>query len=250
MPRYFLKLAYKGSNYHGWQKQDNAHTVQQELESALSALIGTTTETVGCGRTDTGVHAREFYTHFDSENALTDKNFFIYKLNKILPPDISAASLFTVHPNANARFDALSRSYHYQIARRKNPFELDFSYYLYGVLDIGKMNSAAKLLFDHEDFSSFSKSNTQVVTNNCKIYKAEWYQKDDLLLFEIKANRFLRNMVRAIVGTLIQVGRGEITEAEFSDIIASKNRSRAGFSVPAEGLFLTQVDYPDTVFIE
>ncbi len=250
MPRYFLKLAFKGTAYHGWQKQENAHSVQEELNSGLCMMLGGTVETLGCGRTDAGVHAREFYAHFDAENEISDAKFFIYKLNKILPPDIAAAAVFKVSPLANARFDAISRTYHYQIVRRKNPFELDSAYYLYGALDIGKMNSASKLLFNFEDFTSFSKSNTQVFTNHCKVFKAEWYQKGDLFIFEIKANRFLRNMVRAIVGTLLQVGRGELSENEFSGIIAAKNRSLAGFSVPAEGLFLTQVEYPDAVFLE
>jgi tRNA pseudouridine38-40 synthase len=248
MPRFFIKLAYKGSNYHGWQRQENAHSIQAELDSALSVLLAATIETVGCGRTDTGVHARIFYAHFDYENELNDEKFVLYKLNRILPKDISVASIFKVRDTANARFDALSRTYHYFISRSKNPFEMDTSYYLYGLLDIGKMNHAAKLLFEYEDFTSFSKSNTQVLTNNCKVYKAEWYQKGDQLIFEIKANRFLRNMVRAIVGTLIQVGKGEITEQDFAKIIESKNRSQAGFSVPAEGLFLTQVEYPDSIF--
>ncbi len=250
MPRYFIKLAYKGTHFHGWQKQENAHSIQEELDAGLSTLLAAPIETIGCGRTDTGVHAREFYAHFDSENELSDEKFLLYKLNKIISKDIAAYSIYKVNEGANARFDALSRTYQYFISRGKNPFEMDTSYYLYGVLDIGKMNSAAKLLFNYEDFTSFSKSNTQVLTNNCKIYKAEWYQKGDQLIFEIKANRFLRNMVRAIVGTLIQVGRGEITEQDFAKIIESKNRSSAGFSVPAEGLFLTQVEYPDGIFEE
>ncbi len=250
MPRYFLKLAYKGTHYHGWQKQENAHSVQQELESGLSTLLLTAIDTVGCGRTDTGVHAREFFAHFDSERELQDESFLLYKLNKILPNDLAVYSFYKVKEGANARFDALARTYQYYISRSKNPFEMDTAYYLYGILDIGKMNNAAKILFDYEDFTSFSKSNTQVLTNNCKIYKAEWFQKSDQLIFEIKANRFLRNMVRAIVGTLIQVGRGELSESEFAKVIEAKNRSLAGFSVPAEGLYLTQVDYPDTIFEE
>ncbi len=248
MHRYFIKLAYKGTAYHGWQKQDNAHSIQQELENALEALLGKSTETLGCGRTDAGVHAREFYAHFDAETRIADEKFIVYKLNKILPKDISVSSVFEVKDSANARFDAVSRTYQYYISRKKNPFEIETAYYLYGVLDIGKMNRAAKLLFNHIDFTSFSKSNTQVFTNNCTILKAEWYQKDALLIFEIKANRFLRNMVRAIVGTLLQVGKGELSEEEFEKIILSKNRQLAGFSVPAEGLFLTQVDYPDHIF--
>ncbi len=247
MPRYFIKLAYKGTNFHGWQKQDNANSIQQELDNALSVLLGDSMETLGCGRTDAGVHAREFYAHFDCEEPIADPKFVVYKLNKILPHAIVVYSLFPVHALANARFDALSRTYQYFISRSKNPFETDTCYYQYGVLDIGKMNSAAKLLLNYEDFTSFSKSNTQVYTNNCKVMKAEWYQKSDLIIFEIKANRFLRNMVRAIVGTLLQVGRGEISETEFEHIITSKNRALAGFSVPAEGLFLTHVEYPDSI---
>jgi tRNA pseudouridine38-40 synthase len=249
MPRYFIKLAYKGTHFHGWQKQENAPTIQQELENALSILLSTPIETIGCGRTDTGVHARQFYAHFEYDAELNDEKFVVYKLNRILPPEICIYSIFKVKDGANARFDALSRTYQYFISRSKNPFEQDTTYYLYGILDIGKMNRASQLLLNYEDFTSFSKSNTQVLNNKCKIYKAEWYQKADQFIFEIKANRFLRNMVRAIVGTLIQVGKGEITEQEFTQIIDAKNRSEAGFSVPAEGLFLTHIEYPDSIFL-
>ena len=249
MHRYFLKLAYKGTHYHGWQRQENAHSVQEELENGLKTLLEIPCETLGCGRTDTGVHARQFYAHFDVNDQISDEKFFIYKLNKILPNDIVALGLIKVKNGANARFDAISRSYQYQISRRKNPFEQETSYYHYGVLDIGKMNAASKLLFNYQDFTSFSKSHTQVATNNCTIMKAEWFQNSDIYIFEIKANRFLRNMVRAIVGTLMQVGKGQISAEDFCKIIEAKNRSTAGFSVPAEGLYLTHVEYPDTIFI-
>ena len=249
MPRYFIKLAYKGTNYHGWQRQENAHSIQAEVDAALEKMLGQSIETLGCGRTDAGVHAREFYAHFDINEPIADTKFLVYKLNKILPAAIVVYSVFEVTSGANARFDALSRTYHYVISRSKNPFELETAYYLYGLLDIGKMNAASKLLFNHVDFTSFSKSNTQVFSNNCKIYKAEWYQKGDLVIFEIKANRFLRNMVRAIVGTLLQVGRGELSSEDFDAIILAKDRSAAGFSVPAEGLFLTQIEYPDSIFL-
>ena len=248
MQRYFIKIAYRGTDYHGWQKQENAHSVQAELDTALTTLFSEPIDSLGCGRTDAGVHAKEFYAHFDYENELVDEKFVLYKLNRILPIDIAAQSIFKVRNTAHARFDASSRTYQYFISRNKNPFELDTAYYLYGVLDVGKMNRAAKLLLDYEDFTSFSKSHTQVFTNNCKVYQAEWFQKADTLIFEIKANRFLRNMVRAIVGTLIQVGKGEINEEDFAKIIESKNRSNAGFSVPACGLYLTHVEYPDGIF--
>lgn len=249
MPRYFIKIAYRGTDYHGWQKQENANSVQAELESALTVLLSQTIETTGCGRTDTGVHAKEFYAHFDYENEIGDEKFVIYKLNKILPIDIAAHSIFKVRNAASARFDATSRTYQYFITRTKNPFELDTAYYLYGHLDIEKMNRAAQILFQYEDFTSFSKSNTQVFTNNCKIMKASWTQLNNTLIFEITANRFLRNMVRAIVGTLLQIGKGEIGEDDFIKIIESKNRSNAGFSVPACGLFLTHVEYGDGIFV-
>lgn len=243
MQRYFIKLAYNGGNYHGWQLQENAHTVQAELNNALSTVFSEKIETTGCGRTDTGVHAKEFYAHFDSEKHNLDNNDLVFKINKFLPKDIGLSKIIKVQETAHARFDAISRTYHYYISRVKDPFLHGSSYFLYGALDIAAMNKAAQLLFEYSDFSCFSKSKTQVKTNDCKITEAQWEQQGDILVFKISANRFLRNMVRAIVGTLLEAGRNQISTEDFKNIIENKNRSDAGFSVPAEGLFLTKVKY-------
>lgn len=245
LQRYFIKLAYNGTNYHGWQLQENSHTVQAELNHALSTVFCEKVETTGCGRTDTGVHAKEYYAHFDSERIDLDDKDLLFKINKFLPKDIGLGKIFKVNEAAHARFDAISRTYHYYISRVKDPFMHGSSYYLYGQLDLDLMNKATRLLFEYTDFSCFSKSRTQVKTNDCTIKEATWEDKGDVLIFKISANRFLRNMVRAIVGTLIETGRKQISLEDFKNIIENKNRSGAGFSVPAEGLFLTKIDYPE-----
>ncbi|MCF8299202.1 MAG: tRNA pseudouridine(38-40) synthase TruA [Saprospiraceae bacterium] len=248
--RYFIQLSYNGANYHGWQLQDNSISVQQVLNEAISLLLNSNISITGVGRTDTGVHAKEFYAHFDYENINEEQSKqLVYKLNKFLPNDISIKKIVPVKNDANARFDAISRTYKYYISLNKNPFFDLLSYYLYGELDVDKMNEAAKVLFDYNDFTSFSKTGTQVKTNNCKIYHAAWEQNDEMLVFTIKADRFLRNMVRAIVGTLLDIGRGKIDILEFRNIIESKNRSDAGYSVPAKALFLTKIEYPDSIFL-
>ena len=247
--RYFIKLGYNGKNYHGWQLQDNSVTVQQVLDEALSVLLKTEIRTTGAGRTDTGVHAREFFAHFDLEEQLTDIPSLIFKLNSFLPHDISVYNIIYVKPEAHARFDAISRTYKYQISHLKDPFNNDFTYYLYGPIDVEKMNRATAILFEYIDFSSFSKSGTQVKTNNCKISFAEWKNVSNMLIFTITADRFLRNMVRAIVGTLIDVGLGKLDEEDFRKIIESKDRSDAGYSVPARGLFLEKIEYPEDTFV-
>ncbi len=247
MQRYFLKLSYNGTNYHGWQVQENTpKTVQQVVNDSLSMLLNETIETMGCGRTDSGVHAKEFYAHFDSEknDLQIDPRLWLYKFNLVLPHDIAIQKIIQVKQDANARFNALSRTYEYIINRKKNPFLIDKAYYLYGELNVKLMNEAIKELFSHNDFSCFSKTRTQVKTNICKIIKAEWKEENDLLVFTITANRFLRNMVRAIVGTMIEIGQGKISLEEFKKIIEGKNRSDAGFSVPAYGLYLKNVEYP------
>lgn len=253
MQRYFLKLSYNGTAYHGWQVQKNtAATIQGVLNTIVSRLLNEPVYLTGCGRTDAGVHAQVFYAHFDAanESLIANKDKWIYKFNKALPVDIAIQNLYAVKADASTRFDAQSRSYKYFIAQKKDPFRVNQVTMAKGTYDILLMNEAATALFEHEDFSSFSKSNTQTFTNNCKIYSAEWVEKDDLLVFTISADRFLRNMVRAIVGTLLDVGLGKLTKKEFIKIIESKNRSNAGTSVDACGLYLVDVTYPKDYFDE
>lgn len=244
MPRYFIHLAYNGSRYHGWQIQPHSPSVQQTLEQCLSLKLGQTVSVTGCGRTDTGVHARNYYAHFDLENAISDAEALVNQLNAFLPEDIVVYRIWPVHPEFHARFDAVSRTYHYYLTRTKNPFHTQDAFYLYGDLDIEKMQQAADLLFEYEDFTSFSKVHTQVKTNNCKIMEAKWLEQDGLLVFRIKADRFLRNMVRAIVGTLLEVGKDRMTLEEFRAVIERKDRCEAGTSMPAHALFLEEVEYP------
>ncbi len=246
--RYFIEIAFDGSAYHGWQIQRNAVTVQELLDNALSTLLRQPVATVGCGRTDTGVHAKQLFAHFDLDAAVFPmvNHDFVYKLNALLPHDIAAKRLIAVEPEAHARFDAVSRSYEYHIHLEKNPFLHGRSWLLRDLPDVSAMNEAAGILQQYEDFSCFSKSNTQVQTNNCRITRAEWHWvNDSQLVFHISANRFLRNMVRAIVGTLIEIGRGERNPAYMHTVIQSKDRSIAGMSVPACGLYLTKVEYPE-----
>jgi tRNA pseudouridine38-40 synthase len=247
--RFFIELSYDGTNYHGWQLQPNAIGVQEVLNKALSTILRKPIETLGCGRTDTGVHAKQFFAHFNAEKLMVDgiwqmdKGGFIRSINSVLPHDIAVKDIFGVNPDAHARFDATLRSYEYHIHFNKDPFKHGYSWLLRDEPDIELMNQAAAIIMQYIDFSCFSKSNTQVKTNNCKISKAEWVKTDSGIVFRISADRFLRNMVRAIVGTLIQVGRHEIEPADIHAIIRSKNRSNAGVSVPACGLYLTEVFY-------
>ncbi|MDO9275285.1 MAG: tRNA pseudouridine(38-40) synthase TruA [Lutibacter sp.] len=247
--RYFIKLAYKGTNYHGWQVQPNAMTIQGLLTKSFSTIFRTPLEFVGAGRTDTGVHAEEFYAHVDIENEFKAEEI-IYKVNALLPKDIVVYDIFKTAENAHARFDAISRSYEYRIFLGKNPFFTETAWqFISTKLAVEKMNEAANILKTHNNFKCFSRSNTDVRTYNCTIMKAEWKLTNQLLVFHITADRFLRNMVRAIVGTLIEIGKGKMTLQEFKEIIESENRSNAGPSAPAQGLFLTNVTYPKTIFI-
>ena len=239
--RYFLELSYNGKNYYGWQVQPDVITVQEKLTKALSTILRETITIVGAGRTDTGVHASQMYAHFDTDKDLDDN--FTYKLNAILPNDIAIYKTIQVANDAHARFDATNRSYEYKIWLGRNPFLLDTSWQINYNIDVALMNEAAKMLFLYEDFECFSKVKTDVHTFNCTISRAEWKLEEKELTFYISANRFLRNMVRAIVGTLLDVGLGKISIADFKTIIESKNRSKAGMSVPAKGLFLTEVAY-------
>ncbi len=241
--RYFIKFAYNGTLYHGWQSQPNAVTVQETLEKALSLLFKKHIELVGAGRTDTGVHAKEMYAHFDFNEQL-ETDFWIPKLNSYLPKDIVIFEIIPVTAEAHARFDATSRTYEYYIHSFKDAFLTDLSWYHYYPLDLERMNEAASTLLEYTDFECFSKTNTDVFTYNCKITEALWQKKGNQLIFTITADRFLRNMVRAIVGTLINIGQGKIEVAQLQKIIESKNRSEAGFSAPAHGLYLTQIKYP------
>lgn len=242
--RYFIELAYDGTNYHGWQVQPNAVTVQEVLDHALSTVLRQPTETTGCGRTDTGVHATQFFAHFDVQSSNFNHRVLVNSLNGLLPPDIGMKRVIGVNPEAHARFDATLRSYEYHVHFGKDPFKLNRSRELRDRPDIGLMNQAANIIMEYTDFSCFSKSNTQTFTNNCKISKAEWVENDGGFIFHISADRFLRNMVRAIVGTLIEIGRKQMAPGDIRKVIESKNRSNAGTSVPACGLYLTGVRYP------
>lgn len=248
--RYFLQLSYKGTRYHGWQVQPNAVSVQQVVEKALSTLLRENVAVVGAGRTDTGVHASYFILHFDLSKPIPDNFDVVYKLNSFLPEDIAVQRFWPVNNEAHARFSAISRTYHYYITQEKDPFSIDTTFRITLPLDVDKMILAAKVLFDYEDFTSFSRLHTDVKTNNCKISRAEWKREGDKLIFVIQADRFLRNMVRAIVGTLLEAGKGKITIEDFRKIIESKDRGAAGASAPAQGLFLVDIGYPDWIKVE
>lgn len=243
--RYFIELSYNGTEFHGWQIQPNGITVQECLDKALTTYFRQEVVSLGCGRTDAGVHATQFYAHIDLV-AVTEQQIAkaVTGINAMLPYSIAVSAIFEVAADAHARFDATAREYKYYLHFQKDPFKLDRSWLYKGNLDVQKMNEAAQVLLKHTDFSCFSKSNTQTFTNNCKISYAKFEAKDDGFVFTIKADRFLRNMVRAIVGTLVMVGRGDIEVADVEEIIKSKNRSKAGQSVPACGLYLVAVEYP------
>ena len=241
--RYFIELAYKGTHYHGWQVQPGAISVQETLNKALSLLLKTDIAIVGAGRTDSGVHAKQMFAHFDFETEI-DASQLVHKLNSFLPKDIVVFNILKVVDEAHARFDATKRTYEYHIHTIKNVFENDGSYQFQLPLDVNKMNEACQILFNHSDFECFSKVNTDVRTFNCAIFEAHWKQDGNKLVFTIVADRFLRNMVRAIVGTMINIGTGKISLGDFEKIIDSRDRSQAGFSVPAEGLYLTKIEYP------
>ena len=246
--RYFLDIAYKGTNYHGWQIQQNAHSVQQELENALEKIFRRKIETSASGRTDTGVHAEQQIVHLDLSEEFTEHHLF--RLNCILPKDIAVKDFFPVTDTAHARFDASSRAYEYRITKVKTPFLIGTAYHMDRVLDIDKMNEAATLLLNHQDFESLSKVHTEVKNFLCDLYFARWKEKGDLLIFEIEANRFLRGMVRTIVGSLLPIGLGKSSIEDFGKMIVSRDRRNAGPAAPAEGLFLTRIKYPDSIYLE
>ena len=244
--RYFIELSYDGKPFVGWQRQPSGDSVQSCLEDALSILFRKPLSIVGAGRTDAGVHAHQLYAHVDLDEHIDQD--LTFRLNKLLPKEIAVRNIIRVAQDAHARFDAVSRSYRYHITTQKNPFLQKRSYQFAKPLDIELMNQAAKILIDHEDFKCFSKSKTDVKTYICDIQHAHWQQDGRELVFFIQANRFLRNMVRAIVGTLIEVGLRKISISDFEAILASRDRSQAGYSVPAHGLYLEKVNYPKHIF--
>lgn len=246
MPRYFLSLAYNGNPYHGWQRQQNAHSVQEELELALSTILSEKIAITGSGRTDAGVHAEMQIAHFDSSKGL-EKEMIVEKLNGLLPMTIAIHRCWEVHPQAHARFDAIWRSYSYHLHDHKSPFLEGLSYFYRPELNIEKMNLASEFLLGTQDFKSFSKVKTEVNHFKCEIVAAFWEKKNNSLIFNVKANRFLRGMVRALVGTLIDVGREKIDVSTFERIIAARNRVEAGRAVPPHGLYLTEVAYPPSI---
>lgn len=243
--RYFIELSYNGKSYHGWQIQPNAISVQEVLEHALSKLLNNNTSLMGAGRTDSGVHASQMFAHFDTVSLVDDN--LVFKLNSFLPSDIAIHDIFQVNDNAHARFDALSRTYVYKISQQKNVFSSEFAYALYRDLDVDAMNEACHVLSEYNNFQCFSKVHTDVKTYHCNIMFARWELQGDQLHFTIKADRFLRNMVRAIVGTMVNIGLGKLQVMDLHDIIKSKDRGEAGFSVPAHGLYLTKIEYPNTI---
>ena len=245
--RFFIELSYKGTNYHGWQVQPNANTVQVEINKALSLILNAKIEVAGAGRTDAGVHAKQMFAHFDYDKEF-DFHTTIIKLNSFLSNDIAVRSFFKVKDEASSRFDALSRIYHYNIVQQKSPFKTT-AFYVHKHLDINKMNLACQYLLGKQDFTSFSKAKTQTFTNNCNVMLASWQWQEGELVFIIKADRFLRNMVRAIVGTLLEVGVGKIKAEQVKEIIDQNDRCMAGTSVPANALFLSKIEYPKDIFI-
>ena len=246
--RYFFEIAYDGKSYHGWQRQDNAITVQEVVEEALTRITRADTSIMGSGRTDTGVHCKQQFFHADFEKKV-DAEKLRFKLNSYLPSDISIQKINPVQDKAHARFDALLRAYEYKITKRKDPFQHGFSYYYSKPLDIITMNEAATLLTGEKDFEAFSRVKTEVNNFICNITEARWSEEGDTLIFSIKANRFLRGMVRAIVGTLLLVGSGKLTKSGFQEIIESRDRRNAGSAAPAEGLFLNAVEYPKEIYL-
>lgn len=250
MSRYFIHFAYDGTAYHGWQLQPHDISVQEVLQKCVSVLLGAPTEVVGAGRTDAGVHARSMVAHFDTEKPVIGEQL-AERLNRMLPADIAVYDIRQVADDAHARFSATSRTYHYFVHEKKLPFERQYSWHQWGhPLDFDLMNQAAATLFDYIDFTSFSKLHTDTKTNNCRIMQAHWVSLGQgRWMFEIQADRFLRNMVRAIVGTLIEVGRHKLTIQGFRQIIEQKNRCSAGMSVPGSALFLVDVSYPDSIYL-
>ena len=245
--RYFIDISYDGSNYHGWQIQPNAVTVQHQINLALSTILNEEINVLGAGRTDTGVHAKKMIAHFDTSQVI-DFQKFKYRVNGFLKNDISLNDIYKVKEDAHARFSATSRTYEYCVSRIKNPFSVN-SYFLTKNLDVESMKKACEFLHGIHDYTSFAKLHSENYTNNCEVYIANWKEDETSLVFTIKANRFLRNMVRAIVGTLIEVGEGKISFSDIETILLLKDRTKAGYSVPANGLSLIDIEYPKEILI-
>lgn len=250
MKRYFIYLSYNGANYCGWQNQPNGLSVQEVIEKALSTILRKPISIVGAGRTDAGVHAKQMIAHVDAEIESFGVDRLADKLNSFLPHDIAIQEIVSVKNDAHARFDATSRLYRYYVTTRKDPFLYNTHCRIRSQLDLEKMNACANILFEYEDFTSFSKLHTDVKTNLCQIIQARWEKRGDEYIFTIQANRFLRNMVRAVVGTLIEAGKGNLDEAGMRRIIEAQDRCVAGTSVPANALFLECVEYPKDIFFE
>lgn len=248
MPRYFLEVAYKGNNYSGFQIQENANSIQQEVEKALEIFFRQRIGLTGSSRTDGGVHALQNYFHFDYEGVIETR--VIYNINAILPPDICIKGAYPVSPEAHCRFDALSREYRYYVYRKKNPFLTDRAYFFPYTLDRERLDAAAALVPLYREFASFAKRNSQAKTYDCSIWQSNWQEENDCLVYRVVANRFLRGMVRGLVGTMLQVGRGKISVDEFEDILRKKDNQQADFSVPGHGLFLVRVGFPDSTLAQ
>lgn len=246
--RYFIELAFNGTPFHGWQVQPGADTVQETINTAISTLLGEPVNLVGCGRTDTGVHASHFVAHFDVGRAIPDCSQLVNRLNRFINKPVRIDRIVLVQADSHARFHAVSRTYHYLITPGKAPFMHDLAWHLSIRMDIKAMNLACNYLKGKHDFTSFSKLHTDVKTNNCEVLEAQWFEKSGCLVFKIRSDRFLRNMVRAIIGTLLEVGKGNISPDEVERILLARDRSEAGMSVPAKGLYLTRVDYPAEIF--
>lgn len=244
MKRFFIKLAYNGKPFNGWQIQPNAPTVQDEIEKVLSTILREKVAVVGCGRTDSGVHASEYFAHFDTALDF-ELESLKFKLNCMLPSEIAIADIFEVNMNLHARFSATARTYNYFINSKKDAFNHHLSWFMHAPLNVDAMNVACLYLLGTKDFTSFSKLHTQTNTNICTVMEAKWMLENDKLIFTIKADRYLHNMVRAIVGTCIEVGRGKISPEQFNEVIVSKSRQNAGASVPGHGLFLAKIEYPE-----
>ena len=247
--RYFLTLAYNGTSFHGWQRQPNASSVQQALEEALTTLLRKPIIITGAGRTDTGVHAKEMMAHFEADLSVEAEENLPYLLNRFLKEDIVIHRLERVKADAHARFDATARTYEYHLGFQKNPFKQQLYYYFHQPVSVEKMNEAAQILLAYDDFEAFAKTHSDVKTFLCNVTRADWESRAEGAIFTITANRFLRNMVRAIVGTLLEIGTGKIEVVDMHKIIQSKNRGEAGFSVPAAGLYLTEIQYPKSIYL-
>jgi tRNA pseudouridine38-40 synthase len=248
--RYFIYISYKGTSYHGWQLQPNSVSVQEIVDKALTVILNENISTTGAGRTDAGVHAMIFCAHFDSISPdLASTGNLVFRLNRYLPSDISVNSIKKVVPGANARYSAISRTYKYYISTIKDPFFDNYSWLLHGKMNIPLLDKACGILVRHSDFTSFSRLHSGAKSNICKIYNARWDESDNRLVLTIKADRFLRNMVRAIVGTMVELGFEKMDLKKFEEIILAKDRGRAGKSAPAKGLFLVDIEYPEEIFV-